>query len=207
MKNFAFAMKWHEILKPYSDDIRREVYDAVIEYVASGQIIEMQPLARMAFDFIRYEIDDKARRREARLAKKQQKAEHRSGADEHISSAETLAGTPHIASGEPILNPDKIADDFMASGKAPEPFTVNKGSARITMTKKRIHSFVKRCAQDILGKKSSLPYTGIMSALDSLVMSRYERIRQDVIEQCPSKTFTEDLWDAIINYACDSIRA
>ena len=46
-------MKWHEILKPYSDDIRREVYDAIIEYVATGTVIEMQPLARMAFDFIR----------------------------------------------------------------------------------------------------------------------------------------------------------
>ena len=43
MKNFTFAMKWHEILKPYSEEI------------------EMQPLARMAFDFIRYEIDEKAR--------------------------------------------------------------------------------------------------------------------------------------------------
>ncbi|MDE6265326.1 MAG: HNH endonuclease, partial [Paramuribaculum sp.] len=63
MKNFTFAMKWHEILKPYSEDIRREVYDAVIEYATSGNIIEMQPLARMAFDFIRYEIDEKARRR------------------------------------------------------------------------------------------------------------------------------------------------
>lgn len=72
MKNFTFAMKWHEILKSYSTDIRREVYDAIIEYVATGNIVDMQPLARMAFDFIRYEIDEKARKREERQARKSQ---------------------------------------------------------------------------------------------------------------------------------------
>ena len=74
-------MKWHEILKSYSDDICREVYFAVIEYAATGQVIEMQPLARMAFDFIRYEIDEKARRREARLAKKQSREAQEQPAD------------------------------------------------------------------------------------------------------------------------------
>ncbi|MDE6264618.1 MAG: hypothetical protein K2M11_05670 [Paramuribaculum sp.] len=70
MKNFTFSLKWHKILQSYSTEIRREVLDAVIEYAATGNIIDMQPLSRMAFDFIRYEIDEKARAREARAAKK-----------------------------------------------------------------------------------------------------------------------------------------
>lgn len=70
MRNFTFSLKWHTILTNYPVELRREVFDAVIEYVATGNIIDMQPLARIAFDFIRYEIDEKARRREARIAKK-----------------------------------------------------------------------------------------------------------------------------------------
>ncbi|MDE5745171.1 MAG: hypothetical protein K2H84_05865 [Paramuribaculum sp.] len=71
MKNFTFARKWHDILKSYPEEIQKEVYRAAIEYAFTGESVDMQPLARMAFDFIRYEIDEKARRREARLAKKQ----------------------------------------------------------------------------------------------------------------------------------------
>lgn len=70
MRNFTFSLKWHTILSNYPVELRREVFDAVIEYAATGNIIDMQPLARIAFDFIRYEIDEKASRREARIAKK-----------------------------------------------------------------------------------------------------------------------------------------
>ncbi|MDE6265367.1 MAG: hypothetical protein K2M11_09535 [Paramuribaculum sp.] len=70
MRNFTFSLKWHTILTNYPAELRREVFDAVIEYAATGNAIDMQPLARIAFDFIRYEIDEKARRREARITKK-----------------------------------------------------------------------------------------------------------------------------------------
>lgn len=70
MRNFTFSLKWHTVLREYPVEIRREVFDAVIEYAATGHIIDMQPIARMAFDFIRYEIDEKARIREERAAKK-----------------------------------------------------------------------------------------------------------------------------------------
>ncbi|MDE6652551.1 MAG: hypothetical protein K2K08_09160 [Paramuribaculum sp.] len=203
MKNFSFAMKWHEILKPYSDDIRREVYDAVIEYAASGQIIDMQPLARMAFDFIRYEIDDKARRREARLAKKQQKDNQ-----QNLSSApQTSAVTQPTAPINPLKDPDKITDEFMATGKAPKPFTINKGSNQIIISKKRIRTLVKMTVQDILKRKPSLNHAGIMSELNSLVYSRFEYLRQDIMEQCPSKIFTEEIWQLFIECACDSVLA
>ncbi len=70
MKNFTFSLKWHTILKNYPVEIRREVFDAVITYAATGKVIEMQPLALMAFDFIRYEIDERTKARERRAAKK-----------------------------------------------------------------------------------------------------------------------------------------
>ena len=72
MKNFTFSLKWHTILSEYPAEIRGEIYFAVIEYAATGKIIEMQPLARMAFGFIKHEIDERARKREARKVKKEQ---------------------------------------------------------------------------------------------------------------------------------------
>lgn len=41
----------------YPPEVRLEVYDAIIEYVASGKLSELKPLAKMAFSFIKKEID------------------------------------------------------------------------------------------------------------------------------------------------------
>lgn len=41
----------------YPPEVRLEVYDAVIEYVASGTLADLKPLAKMAFSFIKKEID------------------------------------------------------------------------------------------------------------------------------------------------------
>ncbi|MDE5839200.1 MAG: hypothetical protein K2H39_09100 [Paramuribaculum sp.] len=180
MKNFTFAMKWHEILKPYSDDIRREVYDAIIEYVATGTVIEMQPLARMAFDFIRYEIDEKARRREARLAKKQQ-----------------------VSSATQSDDADRITDMYYSQKKAPEPVTVSNGGVSITMNKERIRTFVKQCVKDMIakGRKPGASDPKFMSSLDCLVTNRFEVLRDDLISRRPTAPLSEDLWNAIIQNA------
>ncbi len=117
MKNFTFAMKWHEILKSYSNDIRREVYDAIIEYAATGNIIDMQPLASMAFDFIRYEIDEKARRREARLAKKSQ-----SNDKPEVKAQALEAAAPQITEQKPVtpqLENDKQKVQHVAENPLP----------------------------------------------------------------------------------------
>lgn len=41
----------------YPPEVRLEVYDAVIEYAASGKLSEMKPLSKMAFSFIKKELD------------------------------------------------------------------------------------------------------------------------------------------------------
>lgn len=56
-KSFIFNVEWQEILLGYSSEVRLEVYDAIIEYVASGTILELKPMAKMAFSFIKKEID------------------------------------------------------------------------------------------------------------------------------------------------------
>ena len=56
-KSFVFNVEWQEILLDYPSEVRLEVYDAIIEYVASGTLTELKPMAKMAFSFIKKEID------------------------------------------------------------------------------------------------------------------------------------------------------
>ena len=46
----------------YPAEVRYEVYDAIIEYAASGRLSELKPLAKMAFSFIKYEMDNNQRK-------------------------------------------------------------------------------------------------------------------------------------------------
>lgn len=56
-KSFVFNTDWQEILLGCPSEVRLEVYDAIIEYAASGTLLELKPMAKMAFSFIRKEID------------------------------------------------------------------------------------------------------------------------------------------------------
>ena len=54
---FVFRIAWQEVLKDYPSEVRLEVYDAMIEYVATGTLPKLKPLANMAFSFIKRDID------------------------------------------------------------------------------------------------------------------------------------------------------
>ena len=56
-ETFVFRISWQEVLKDYPAEVRLEVYDAMIEYVASGTLPKLKPLANMAFSFIKRDID------------------------------------------------------------------------------------------------------------------------------------------------------
>ena len=56
-KSFVFNIEWHEVLMDYPSEVRLEVYDAIIEYAATGTLLELKPMAKMAFSFIKKEID------------------------------------------------------------------------------------------------------------------------------------------------------
>lgn len=56
-RSFIFNVDWQEVLMEYPPEVRLEVYDAVIRYAASGTLSELKPLAKMAFSFIKKEID------------------------------------------------------------------------------------------------------------------------------------------------------
>lgn len=53
----VFNLNWKKAIQGYSADIRLEIYEAVFEYASTGTIPELSPLAAMAFEFIRFEIE------------------------------------------------------------------------------------------------------------------------------------------------------
>lgn len=55
--SFVFFLSWRDALSGYPEEIRLEVYDAIIEYAASGTPPQLRPLAQMAFQFIKLEMD------------------------------------------------------------------------------------------------------------------------------------------------------
>ena len=53
----------------YPAEVRYEVYDAIIEYAASGKLLDLKPLAKMAFSFIKKEMDYNDERYKERVEK------------------------------------------------------------------------------------------------------------------------------------------
>ena len=71
-KSFIFNVEWQEILLDYPAEVRLEVYDAIIEYVATGTLSELKPMAKMAFSFIKKEKEYKTKKYNDNVAKPSQ---------------------------------------------------------------------------------------------------------------------------------------
>lgn len=55
--NFVFRKEWYDVLKGCSAEVRQEVYEAIMAYAFEDRIVEMSDMSRMAFTFIRPQID------------------------------------------------------------------------------------------------------------------------------------------------------
>lgn len=71
--SFVFHTEWKDILKEYREEVRLEVYEAIIEYATSGTLIELKPLSKMAFAVIKQQID-KDREYTETISEKRRKA-------------------------------------------------------------------------------------------------------------------------------------
>lgn len=56
-KQFIFSLEWAEVLMDFPPEIRYQTYDAIMQYMASGCVVDLSPTARMAFAFIKKELD------------------------------------------------------------------------------------------------------------------------------------------------------
>ena len=63
-EGFYFKYSWRKALMDYPAEVRLEVYDAIMEYAETGTLVELKPMAKMAFSIFKVEIDlekDRAR--------------------------------------------------------------------------------------------------------------------------------------------------
>lgn len=55
--SFVFYKDWKEAIKDLPDDVRLEIYDSIIEYATTGNIQGLKSMAKIAFNFIKNDID------------------------------------------------------------------------------------------------------------------------------------------------------
>ena len=57
INGFLFYDDWWKIIKNYPENIRLEIYDAVMEYGLTGNLPTLEGAAKVAFDFIQLPLD------------------------------------------------------------------------------------------------------------------------------------------------------
>lgn len=55
--HFLFNLEWVDILRELPEEVKYEVYDAIIGYAQSGTLSELKPIAKGVFMFIKKEMD------------------------------------------------------------------------------------------------------------------------------------------------------
>ena len=92
-KTFLFNLEWFEILAEYPEDVRLEVYEAVMTYASTGSVPELSQLGRMAFSFIRREMDYNTEKYEQTVEKRRQ-AGSKGGRSKAEKNAAKVQETP-----------------------------------------------------------------------------------------------------------------
>ena len=100
-KSFLFNIEWVEVLDGYPKEVRHEVLDGVLEYMRSGKIIEMKPLAKMAFSFIKRELDYNNERYESMVSKRSE-----AGRKGGLSKGKTAVATDEGSVSEDMPDED-----------------------------------------------------------------------------------------------------
>lgn len=54
---FLFNLEWVEVLKELPPEVKYKVYDAIIEYASTGEILTLEAIAKGVFMFIKREMD------------------------------------------------------------------------------------------------------------------------------------------------------
>lgn len=122
-KTFLFNIEWVEVLDGYPPEVRHEVLDGVLEYMRSGKTIEMKPLAKMAFSFIKRELDYNNERYESMVSKRSE-----AGRKGGLSKGKTVAAPDGGSASEDLQDSDNAdADDL--SDKQGEANEANQASA------------------------------------------------------------------------------
>lgn len=193
-KSFVFNCEWQKVLKEYPAEVRLEVYDAIIEYVVSGRLSELKPLAKMAFSFIKNEIDYNQRKYDEKVERNRVNGSKggapkgngnaKSKQPKQPKTTETTQNNPTVEkTTETTLNYNYNDNDKEIDSTNVEP--IKKGA---NAPKENAHTPSERYVKftQLLGK--DCPYiSGHYSHL----------ISEDEFDRLMEKYTAKDVWDTI----------
>ena len=62
--SFVFRKEWKDAISGLPDEVRLEIYEAIIEYGTAGKSSDLKPMAMLAFSFAKATLDKDAERYE-----------------------------------------------------------------------------------------------------------------------------------------------
>ncbi|WP_454060117.1 DUF6291 domain-containing protein [Elizabethkingia ursingii] len=66
-ESFIFYGSWVEAVRDLPNEVRLEIYDGIMEYAISGKCPDFKPMAKIAFNFIKNDIDRANQKYEERI--------------------------------------------------------------------------------------------------------------------------------------------
>ncbi|MDE5871174.1 MAG: hypothetical protein K2H22_04400 [Muribaculaceae bacterium] len=97
---FIFNLGWYTVLLEYPAEVRFEVYEAIMRYASSGTLPELKPLAKMAFSFIKKEMDYNRERYENTVEKRRQAGKSGAEAKKAKKEMANLANAANVEQTE-----------------------------------------------------------------------------------------------------------
>ena len=76
-ESFIFHSKWMDAIAELPDNIRLEIYETIIRYSTTGELTELSPMAKLAFNFIKGHIDKDAEKYDDICTKRKNAAQNR----------------------------------------------------------------------------------------------------------------------------------
>jgi hypothetical protein len=164
-ESFIFYKSWMEALKDVPDDIRLEVYDCIIEYAFSGKIPSLKPMAKMAFNFIKNDID-RASEKYAKIVDRNRNNGKNGGRpkkpENPVGFSETQENPNEDDNEDVDVNDNKSSFKKEAKGEIP----LEENSSEIFPETKPIDPPVEESPKKVAGKKGSGSREKYFSAAD-----------------------------------------
>ena len=89
---FIFRKEWKDAISGLPDEVRLEIYEAIIEYGTSGKLSVLKPMAMLAFNFAKVSLD-KDSERYSQISQKRSNAAKKRNAANAANAAN--ADSPH----------------------------------------------------------------------------------------------------------------
>ena len=94
-ETFIFRKEWKDAISVLPDEVRLEIYEAIIEYGTSGKLSVLKPMAMLAFNFAKVSIDKDSERYSQISQKRANAAKKRNSANSANAANAANEYSPH----------------------------------------------------------------------------------------------------------------